>query len=72
MLDADGFFLELEAGRTVFLETFARSGGGTSLRSLYNVTARQLPVWSGSLELLTEDLEDMLHRGMSCIVLAGA
>ncbi len=29
MLDTDGFFLELAAGRTVFLETFARSGGET-------------------------------------------
>lgn len=71
-LDPDGFQLELAAGQTVLLETFARSGGDFRLGALYNVTARQLPVWSGGMELLTEDLRDMLHRKMSCVVLAGA
>ncbi|MCI8554280.1 MAG: transcription-repair coupling factor [Clostridiales bacterium] len=72
-LDPDGFLLELQAGQTVRLEAFARTGGEHErLGALYNVTARQLPVWSGGMELLTDDLRDMLRRRVACIVLAGA
>ena len=62
----------LERRGAILLDAFAHSGQDIRLASLYNVTARQLPVWSGGIDLLCEDLRDMLHRGMSCIVLAGA
>ncbi len=70
-LDEAGVLAELEHRGALLLETFARSGSDIRLHSLYNVNARQLPVWSGGLELLTEDLRDLLRRGMACVVLAG-
>ena len=56
----------------VQMETFGRANTEIPLKELISVEARQLPVWSGSLELLTEDLQDALARGMACVVLAGA
>jgi len=58
-------------GRTVLLDAFARTEQDFRLKGLYNVTARQLPLWSGSVELLCEDARDILHRGLGCVVLAG-
>lgn len=71
-LDTEGVMMELERGGCLLLEAFARTGSDIRLRSLYNINARQLPVWSGGLDLLAEDLQDMLHRDMACVVLAGA
>lgn len=56
---------------TVLLETFARSVPDIPLKGLYAVSCRQLPVWSGSLDLLCEDLQDALSRRAACVVLAG-
>lgn len=70
-LDADGLVYELQKKGCILLDAFAHSGQGIPLRGLYNITARQLPVWSGGLDLLTDDLTDMLHRDMACLVLAG-
>lgn len=71
MLDWEGLARELERRDTVFLEAFARSNPEIKIHSLYNINARQLPVWSGGIDLLTDDLQDMLRRNMACVVLAG-
>ena len=71
MMDTAGLQLMLERGGCIRLDTFARSDD-MKLYGLYNIDARQLPVWSGGLELLADDLRDQLSRGMACIVLAGA
>lgn len=71
MMDSVGVQSELESRGCIMLEAFARSGEIT-LNSLYNINARQLPVWSGGMDLLTEDLQNLLNRNMACIVLAGA
>ncbi len=70
-LEPEELLLRLERQGAVLLDAFARSGQDLRLRALYNVTARQLPVWSGGLDLLTEDLRDLLGRGMAVLVLAG-
>ncbi len=72
MLDAVGVQSMLEKHRCIVFDTFARTSQEIKLYSLYNVNATQLPVWSGSLDLLVEDLKFLLSRGMACIVLAGA
>ena len=57
---------------TVLMETFPHSNNELPLKGLYAFNCRQLPVWSGSVSLLCEDLEEYLqHRG-ACVVLAGA
>ena len=70
MMDSVGVQSELES-RGCIMRSLARSGEIT-LNSLYNINARQLPVWSGGMDLLTEDLQNLLNRNMACIVLAGA
>jgi len=62
----------LEQRGTVLMDAFARATGDIRPRALYTVNARQLPVWSGRVELLTEDLQDLLSRRMACVVLAGS
>lgn len=54
----------------VTLDAFARSSEW-ALKELYNLTAHQLPLWSGSVEVLRDDLSDYLRRGLACVVLAG-
>ena len=63
---------ELERRPTVLLDAFSRGSIGIPLERMYTVDARQLPVWSGRVELLAEDLRDLLNRKMACVVLAGS
>ena len=71
-LEWDGIALSLERSGCLLLEAFARSGQELPLRALYNLNARQLPVWSGGIDILADDLQDILHRGQAAVVLAGA
>ena len=61
----------LSDGRTVLLDAFARATGEIRPKSMYTIQARQLPIWSGRVELLVTDLQDLLARRMACVVLAG-
>ncbi len=70
-LPQDALQLLLQQKGAVLLDTFAGGLWDIRTRGLYNVTARQLPLWSGSIELLKEDLTDMLHRKVAPIVLCG-
>lgn len=72
MLGWEEFCEQIENSPAVLFETFARSSVGLSPRTLLNINCRQLPVWSGGLDLLTEDLEDALSRRDACVVLAGS
>ena len=56
----------------ILLEAFARAAGDIHPKAIYTVNARQLPIWSGRVELLAEDLRDLLSRHMACLVLAGS
>ena len=62
---------DLQVRGCVLLESFARAQRDFAVRHLFDLAARQLPVWSGDLSLLTEDLTDLRARGLSCAVLAG-
>ncbi len=55
----------------VYLDTFARGTSETPIRETAAFTARQLSPWGGSMQLLEEDLQNMLHNKWACIVLAG-
>ena len=56
---------------TLFLDVFARGSYEVPTRTLVNITARQLPVWGGGTQLLTEDLSAFLSQGRACVVLCG-
>ena len=63
---------QLQQRPTVLLDAFSRGGIQLELKKMYALDARQLPVWSGRVELLAEDLRDLLDRKMACVVLAGS
>ena len=71
MMDADTVQSTLQQTGCVIFDTFARTGNDFKLSNLYTTQAKQLPVWSGGLDFLVDDLRAMLHRDMACIVLAG-
>ncbi len=62
---------ELTARGAVLLDAFARATGDIRPRSMVTINARQLPIWSGRVELLVTDLQDLLSHRMACVVLAG-
>ena len=62
---------QLEKRSTVCLEAFVRGTDEVPVRTLLNITARQLSVWGGSIALLEEDLQAMQSSGLTCIVLGG-
>lgn len=62
----------MESCHCIYLDTFVHGGFDQPLKTLINVTARQLSVWGGSTQLLSEDLEAMLHQKWACVVLAGS
>lgn len=55
----------------VYLDAFVHGSYDTPIRTQLNLTVRQLSVWGGSLQLLTEDLQNMLENKWACVVLAG-
>ncbi len=67
---ADALSVFEKAG-AVYLDTFVHGSYETPLRTLVNLTARQLSVWGGSAQLLAEDLGAMLEKKWACAVLAG-
>ncbi len=60
-----------EKSNTIYMDTFVRGSYDTPTRTLINFTVRQLSVWGGSMQLLTEDLQAMLFNKWACVVLAG-
>lgn len=56
----------------IYLDAFARGSYETPIKTLQNVNARQSSVWSGSMQLLTEDVQSMMHSNWCCVVLAGS
>jgi transcription-repair coupling factor (superfamily II helicase) len=56
----------------IYLDAFVHGGYETPVRTLIGMTVRQLSTWSGSLQLLTEDLQNMLANRWACAVLCGS
>ncbi|MBQ6569603.1 MAG: transcription-repair coupling factor, partial [Clostridia bacterium] len=69
-MESSDFYFLLE-DRAVYLNVFATGGYETSIKTLLNVTAAQMPAWTGTLNILTEDVRAMLARKMAVVVLAG-
>jgi transcription-repair coupling factor (superfamily II helicase) len=55
----------------IYLDAFVHGGYETPVRSLIGMSARQLSAWGGSIQLLTEDLQNMLANRWACAVLCG-
>lgn len=62
----------MEKAGAVYLDAFVHGGYDTPVRTLLNMTVRQLSTWGGSMQLLEEDLRGMLENKWACVVLAGS
>ncbi len=71
MLDDGALITMLEKRPLILTENFTRAVKGINLRTLLHLDARQLPPFSGSTELLSDDLRDLMAKGSAAVVLAG-
>ena len=62
---------ELSRHNTIFIDNFARGSCELPLRELVNFNARQLSAWSGSVNVLCEDLTSLRANHRTCLILAG-
>ncbi len=56
---------------TVFIDNFTRGSCELPLRELVNFTAKQLSLWSGSINVLCEDLETIRVTSNTIVILSG-
>ncbi len=56
---------------TVYLDNLTRGGFDTAVKNLISCDAQQMPVWSGSVNLLREDISPDLSRGAAAVLFAG-
>ncbi len=57
--------------RTIFTDNFARGSCELPLRELVNFNFKQLSAWSGSINVLCEDLQNLRLNNKVCVILAG-
>ncbi len=67
----DEFLRQAEKQRLIIFDTFPKGHYEVHIKSLHSITLRQSSPWNGSLEMLKEDIESVLHSGGACAVLAG-
>ncbi len=65
------FFATLERRALAVTENFSRAVRDLPLRTNLHMNARQLPPFSGTTELLIDDLKDLMARHTAAVVLAG-
>ena len=63
---------QMEQAGVIYLDAFVHGSYDTPVRTVLNMTVRQLSVWGGSMQLLEEDLRNMLENKWACVVLAGS
>jgi len=69
--DEGAFWAALERRPLAVTENFSRSVKQLPLRTNLHMNARQLPPFSGTTELLIDDLKDLMARHAAAVVLAG-
>lgn len=55
----------------IYLDTFFHSNYDIGVKDVINFVTKQISVWSGSVNILTEDLESSLNDKSMCVILAG-
>ncbi len=71
MLEEGELHAELLRRPLVITENFTRAVKSLPLKTILHLDARQLPPFSGTTELLVDDLKDLMARHAAAIVLAG-
>ena len=70
-IDYTDVLSRFEGQGVICLENFPRAGYDFPLRDLTGLTARQLSSWSGSLQLLEQDVRPALENNYTVCVMAG-
>lgn len=70
-IDYTDVLSRFEGQGVICLENFPRAGYDFPLRELTGLTARQLSSWSGSLQLLEQDVRPALENNYTVCVMAG-
>lgn len=60
-----------EKNRFVYLENFATSGYELPISEIVTFNLKQLSLWSGSVKVLTEDLQELNGKNNTVVILAG-
>ncbi len=71
MLEEEELTSLLASRPLIITENFTRTVKGLKLAAQVHMEARQLPPFSGTTELLQEDLRDLMARKAAAVVLAG-
>ncbi len=71
MLEEGAWEAKLLRHPLIVTENFTRAVKGLPLKTNLHIDARQLPPFSGTTELLIDDLKDLMARHTAAIVLAG-
>lgn len=64
-------FQQYEKHGAIYLDNFARGSFDTPVRELIPFTATQLPGWNGKLDVLLEDIQPILQKDATVVVLGG-
>lgn len=70
-IDSVGLNTIFANNRLVYIENFASSGYEQPLNEIVTFNLKQLSLWSGSVKVLLDDLEELHNRNSTLIVLAG-
>jgi transcription-repair coupling factor (superfamily II helicase) len=70
-LDFNSFMEALRLHPILFMQTFAGGRFDFPLKELVSFSAKQLGLWNGTLEYITEDLDSYMEQGYSVVILAG-
>ncbi len=68
--DKTQFLSYINERSTLYFDTFLTRGCFSKINKTITINARQLPIWNGSLSLLSDDLSSM-SKNQTVIVLAG-
>ena len=69
--DAAELWRSVSRQPVIFCENYTRGTCELPLKTLLNLTARQLSPWSGSVSVLCEDIDSLTSNDRTCVVLAG-
>jgi len=71
LLDFAGLADDLFAKDTVFMDAFLRGKYPIAPKDLFSITAKQLPIYSGNLEIVCQDISAYIKDNYRVVVLCG-
>lgn len=70
-LSFNSFMENIRSYPALFMDTFAKTSYDFPLSELVSFTTKQLSLWNGSIQYLTEDLDNYVEQNYTVVILAG-